>query len=332
MPELFDAPPTTPSYALPDEHEIVAGGHRTGSVVDLVSPGSAAAHTTVETVNRLPDGDVGTWSEIVRRSFMEPGVDLHRGVNLHPGFGAAALAAGSPSLGGRGLWPSTQVAPEHVRLLYPGYDPWTAGLFRGGFILSGRLGLALTSSRARLDHALSGTPSLLERSLTQPASTITRVFMPARVQSQADPPAYRAFKELGGWLRAEDALIADMVGIGRTTPYTWKRDGREPRASTTRKLYEHHATLDAVRRRLGDSVFRSWLHNGAIGRRDTLLAGALSELEPDVHNLLFRPAPGDRPDLSAAPEPVKLGVESSPTPTPRPRQASRRRPRRRSAG
>jgi len=121
-------------------------------------------------------------------------------------------------------------------------------------------------------------------------------------RATSEPPAYEAFKALGRWLNADDAAIADMVGVGRTTPYTWKRDGREPRAATSRRIYEYHATIDALRRRLGIGGLRRWLHEGVAPRRDVLLAGDLETLEPDVHQLLFRRAPRQRVDLAAAPE------------------------------
>jgi hypothetical protein len=140
-----------------------------------------------------------------------------------------------------------------------------------------------------------------------------------------DPPAYEAFKALGRWLNADDAAIADMVGVGRTTPYTWKRDGREPRAATSQRIYEHHATLDAVRRRLGIGGLRRWLHEGVIPRRDVLLAGDLEHLEPDVHAVLFRRAPGQRVDLAGAPEDT---APAAAAPGGRPLRPSGRRPRR----
>lgn len=121
-------------------------------------------------------------------------------------------------------------------------------------------------------------------------------------RAASNPPAYEAFKALGRWLNADDAAIADMVGIGRTTPYTWKRDGREPRAATAQRIYEYHATVDALRRRLGIGGLRRWLQEGVAPRREVLLAGDLESLEPDVHELLFRRAPTRRVDLAAAPE------------------------------
>lgn len=117
-----------------------------------------------------------------------------------------------------------------------------------------------------------------------------------------EPAAYRAFKDLGRWLDAEDGQVADMVGIGRTTPYTWKREGREPRATTAQRIYEHHATLDALQRRLGEDGLRRWLHVGVPPRRDAVLAGGLAGLERDVHEVLFRRPVDQQVDIAAAPE------------------------------
>jgi len=120
------------------------------------------------------------------------------------------------------------------------------------------------------------------------------------VPEVAPPRAYVAFKDLASWLSADEADIADMVGIGRTTPYAWRRDGREPRPSTVRRLYEYHATLDALRRRLGESAMQRWLE---LGRRETLLAGNLEALGDDLRQALFSPAQRWF-DLAAAPEPT----------------------------
>jgi len=137
------------------------------------------------------------------------------------------------------------------------------------------------------------TPSTIEQSWAS--------FVPVD-PATSDPPAYAAFKALGSWLNADDAAIADMVGVGRTTPYTWKRDGREPRVGTSQRIYEYHATVDALRRRLGIGGLRRWLHEGVMPRRNVLLAGEIERLERDVHEALFRRAPSQRVDLGAAPD------------------------------
>jgi hypothetical protein len=138
------------------------------------------------------------------------------------------------------------------------------------------------------------TPSVIESARASMADVQRR--------PESDPPAYEAYKALGRWLAAGDAAIADMVGVGRTTPYTWKRDGREPRAATVQRIYEYHATLDSLRRRLGIVGLRRWLHEGVPSRRETLLAGELERLEADVHAELFRRPPTRRVDLGAAPD------------------------------
>jgi hypothetical protein len=143
--------------------------------------------------------------------------------------------------------------------------------------------------------------------------------------TRTEPAAYRAFKDLARWLDAEDGQVADMVGIGRTTPYTWSREGREPRAATAQRIYEHHATLDALLRRLGLAGLRRWLHEGIPTRRDTLLAGDLAGLERDVHEVLFRRSVEHHADLAAAPEGTAAAVDPTNAAPVRP---SGRRPRR----
>jgi hypothetical protein len=138
-----------------------------------------------------------------------------------------------------------------------------------------------------------------------------------------DPPAYRAFKDLGGWLSAGDDQIADMLGIGRTTPYAWKRDGREPRPENARRIYEYQAVLDSLRRRLGSSGFQMWLREGSPSRRERLLAGNLESLDRDVHAVVFQSAGSERPDLGWTPEPRSEPIASDASGI-TPRRAGRR--------
>jgi hypothetical protein len=201
----------------------------------------------------------------------------------------------------------TEVTPLHVGLLVARDSPLpdVIAYATSGVLLVGEV------------KVFESTPSTIER-------TRSRV-VPVTPERAGDPPAYEAFKALGRWLDADDAAIADMVGVGRTTPYTWKRDGREPRPATAQRIYEHHATLDALRRRLGIGGLRRWLHEGITPRRDVLLAGDLERLEGDVHAVLFRREPAQRIDLAAAPE------DSTPAEAARgerPLRPSGRRPRR----
>src|SRR5215211_5877830 len=99
------------------------------------------------------------------------------------------------------------------------------------------------------------------------------------------PPAFLAFKDVVRWLGASDNQVAEAVGVGRTTPYSWRRDNREPRPATTRRLYEYHAVLGSLRRRIGSAELRRWLFSGAPSPRDLLLEGHLEQIERDVHQM-----------------------------------------------
>lgn len=158
-------------------------------------------------------------------------------------------------------------------------------------------------------------------------AVVLAVAAPAPIAS-TEPTAYKAFKDLASWLEAEDSQIADMVGIGRTTPYAWKREGHEPRAATAQRIYEHHATLDSLSRRLGAAGLHRWLREGSPTRRDRLLNGDLEALERDIHTILFRRSRERRYDLAAAPDedaPRDAVSDSATSQTVRP---SGRRPRR----
>lgn len=193
------------------------------------------------------------------------------------------------------------------------------------------LAVFVTASTVRLSAFLSGVGLLGRPAVFEPTPfTIARPHVagtPVIVDRLAGaPPAYRAFKDLARWLDAEDAQVAEMVKIGRTTAYTWNRDGREPRPATAQRIYEHHATLDALGRRLGTDGLRSWLHEGVPPRRDALLNGRLASLESDVHAVLFRQSAERRIDLSAAPEEIGPVVERTEA-EPKPVRSSGRRPR-----
>jgi hypothetical protein len=121
-----------------------------------------------------------------------------------------------------------------------------------------------------------------------------------------ESPSYDAFKDLVRWLQATDAEVAEMVGVGRTTPYGWKRDGREPRRDTVRRLFAAHAVVGALARRLGDDGVWRWIVVDDPSRRERILAGDIASVQDEARNILFarrrrrvRPGawmPEDEPD------------------------------------
>lgn len=100
-------------------------------------------------------------------------------------------------------------------------------------------------------------------------------------------PAFNAFKELVGWLQATDADVAAMVGVGRTTPYSWKREGREPRRENVRRLFAAHTVVAALVRRLGEDDATQWLVYDDPSRRERILAGDLASIQAQARDLLF---------------------------------------------
>lgn len=111
-----------------------------------------------------------------------------------------------------------------------------------------------------------------------------------RTESQipgSAPEAFRAFKDIADWLRASDEEVAEAIGIGRTTVYAWRREGREPRRGTARRLYELHSVLAALQRRMGSERYELWLNQGTPSWRQAVLSGDLSALEPVIESELF---------------------------------------------
>jgi hypothetical protein len=92
-----------------------------------------------------------------------------------------------------------------------------------------------------------------------------------RVRHQRPSRAWDAYKDLGNWLQLNADDVAEIVGVGRTTPYTWKR-GREPRPETARKLFHLHGVIRALHRHFGDDLV-AWLGQGSPGPLKLLVDG-----------------------------------------------------------
>lgn len=189
------------------------------------------------------------------------------------------------------------LSPSSLR----GYLPGPSARARRRIVLMAIGGLMVDIANTTTSMLVDLVPSQMLRTVDAPVrEKVVRLLEDA--PAVAAPPAYQAFKDLARWLEAEDGEVAKAVGIGRTTPYSWKRDGREPRADTVRRLYEYHATLLALHRRLGESGFRAWTFASRRGHREALLAGNLAAVERDVDTVLFGRATDRLPDLAWAPE------------------------------
>ena len=80
---------------------------------------------------------------------------------------------------------------------------------------------------------------------------------PAIVEGRELSPALRAFDRVRGMLGLDDQQTAALVGISRNTPRDW-RHGNQPRAATTRRLYELSGVLDLIASQQPDMA--DWIH------------------------------------------------------------------------
>jgi DNA-binding XRE family transcriptional regulator len=145
----------------------------------------------------------------------------------------------------------------------------------------------------------------------------------ASAREEPGPRAWEAFKDLGEWLDAKDEEVAEAVGIGRTTVYSWQREDREPRRGTARKIYELHAAVRSLRRRLGAEGLWGWLVQGEPNRRQMIIAGNAEALSAAIDAALFSSI--SQPDLAAGP-PDRGAVDPiSDAEIPRPRRRKARR-------
>ena len=134
--------------------------------------------------------------------------------------------------------------------------------------------------------------------------------------------AYHAFTELTAWLGMTQEETAALLGIGRTTPLAWRR-GHEPQPARARRLFQTHALVKTLVRRLGTDEARRWLGRGtpsplelirsgdvaaADDRAETMIFGAAvpSRLDAWVDNDAAAPAPTHAPDPAAAVTPRRV--------------------------
>lgn len=124
-------------------------------------------------------------------------------------------------------------------------------------------------------------------------STIVRAMSVGLTESEPDAyvsPTYAAFKDLVEWLPLSAEQVADIVGVGRTTPSSWQRDRREPRAETVRRLYQHHAVLAALVKHGGKDETQRWLVRGDPSPLALLRQGDLEAVDRRAYDSLFRGA------------------------------------------
>ncbi len=111
-------------------------------------------------------------------------------------------------------------------------------------------------------------------------------------QTTCRSQAYGQFLELAQWLDRNRAETADLLGIGRTTPSAWERDGREPQARHARRLYQTHALVSALAARQGLEETQRWLRSDSPSPLELISEGRLDLAEDRAHTLIYGPVAG----------------------------------------
>jgi len=109
--------------------------------------------------------------------------------------------------------------------------------------------------------------------------------------------AFAAFDDLRQWLRLSSEEAAKLIGVGRTTPLSWEREGHEPRPATARRLYQLHTLVSAVVERVGEPAAIRWLESGSPSPHDLIIGGRFDEAARSAEELLI----GRRPAMTLEP-------------------------------
>jgi hypothetical protein len=145
----------------------------------------------------------------------------------------------------------------------------------------------------------------------------------------AEPQAYRTFVELADWLGMTQEKTANLLGMGRTTPLAWQREGHEPQPARARRLYQTHALVSTLMRRLGCEEMRRWLEAGEPSPVALIAQGDVTGADDLADELIFGTAPS-RERLGAwVEETTDTDPPAAQSMQGQPRRLRRRPPRRR---
>jgi DNA-binding transcriptional regulator YiaG len=100
--------------------------------------------------------------------------------------------------------------------------------------------------------------------------------------------AFTMFDELREWLNLTTDETARLVGVGRTTPLAWEREGREPRPAHARRLYQVHSIVSALVARVGVPAAVEWLERGEPSPRHRLEQGEITSVAREAERILLQ--------------------------------------------
>jgi transcriptional regulator with XRE-family HTH domain len=114
-----------------------------------------------------------------------------------------------------------------------------------------------------------------------------------------------AFQRLREALPLTDDELAVVVGVGRTTPYKWNREGSSPKPKTLRLVLRLDAIVRGLLASHDRAEFDQWLLVGDPAPIQLLRDQSIEIFERLAHAVIFKPASQRSPgyDLDALPLP-----------------------------
>jgi len=112
------------------------------------------------------------------------------------------------------------------------------------------------------------------------------------------PAPRRDFTHIAAYQRLRDALpladeeLAEVLGVGRTTPYKWSREGSAPKAKTLRIILQLDAIVRGLIASRGRADFDEWLVLGDPTPVQLLREHSIDLFERRAHAAIFTPIPG----------------------------------------
>ncbi len=140
--------------------------------------------------------------------------------------------------------------------------------------------------------------------------------------NRADELANLITSTLTSWLGITYDELAQIVGVGRSTLFHWRRGEGPPRASNTRNISRLHALASLLVKRFGVKGAQSWLQAGPDRAWDYLIAGDIASVEERLRSKFF-----NQDGRNFAPTPT-IGDEDDLPPLVMPQKAQTRRAKR----
>ena len=137
------------------------------------------------------------------------------------------------------------------------------------------------------------------------------------------PPAKHDLTHVAAYQRLREALpltddeLADVLGVGRTTPYKWTREGSSPKVQTLRFIVRLDAIVRGLLASRARADFDDWLVVGNPAPVQLLRDHVIDEFERRANAAIFTPSPGRAVGYEAEAPPLPQRTVAAPAIAPR---------------